>query len=659
MRILHDINSLPTFKNAVMTIGSFDGVHSAHQDILSKINQLAQEIDGESVVVTFHPHPREIIYPKDNTLQLLTDLQEKLDLLEKYGVQNVVVVPFSVEFSQQNPKEYIEKFLIGKFNPSYVVIGYDHRFGLNRGGNFTMLQEYEAEGHFKLLEIKKQELDDIVISSTKIRNALLEGDVTLASGLLNHSYALSGKVVHGKQIGKKIGFPTANIKLHQPKKLIPKEGVYAVRVMIEDSVFQGMMHIGNRPSIADDNKLSIEVHIFDFNQIIYNQDIKVKVLAFVRPNKKFDDLDQLTVQLTQDELDTRAILLNSKKLATTPKVAVAILNYNGQELLESFLPSVLYSSTEDCTIYVIDNGSTDDSLEYLTEWHPEVVQIALTKNYGFAEGYNKGMASIKEPYVAILNSDVRVAPSWLDPIVKVLDASPQTAVCQAKILSEEFNTHFEYAGAAGGMLDYLSYPFCRGRIFDTVEKDEGQYDTKQQIFWASGAAMVVRNDVFVQAGGFDKDFFAHQEEIDFCWRIQHLGFDVAYVPESVVYHLGGATLDYENPKKTYLNFRNNLTMMLKNDYSSSLWLKFAARLILDGVAGIKFLVGGKPKSTLAIIKAHLSVYGGMPKILQKRKTLKRLIQLKRREIPQTTFYNKSILWQYFVKGNKVYNQLEQ
>jgi len=236
MRIFRDIQALPEFNNAVITIGSFDGVHIGHQKIIKRLKHLAKEIDGESVIITFDPHPRKIIYPKDDSLQLLTTLEEKIDLCESFGVDNLVIVPFSIEFSQQLPREYVEKFLIGAFSPKYIVIGYDHRFGLNRKGDINLLQEYQEEHDFEVVQIKKQELEDITISSTKIRNALLKGDIENANHFLNHRYKLSGIVSHGDKIGKTIGYPTANISIEEPSKLIPLNGVYAAYCNISNLI---------------------------------------------------------------------------------------------------------------------------------------------------------------------------------------------------------------------------------------------------------------------------------------------------------------------------------------------------------------------------------------------------------------------------------------
>ena len=300
MQVHRDPNNLPIFINPVVTIGSFDGVHRAHLKILDRVLSLADEIDGESILVTFHPHPRKIIFPKDDTLQLLNTLEEKLFILKSIGLDHVVIVPFSVEFSQQNPREYIEKFLIDKFDPRYIVIGYDHRFGLNRGGNIELLKQYNEQ--FGIIQIQRQELEDITISSTKIRNALNEGRIDTANSYLIRPYIIQGKVIHGDKIGKSIGYPTANINVDDKDKLIPKEGIYACYVVIENERYQGMLYIGNRPSLKSNVKPEkrIEVNIFEFKDEIYDQDIRLEVINYIREDEKFDNMRLLTAQLAKD-----------------------------------------------------------------------------------------------------------------------------------------------------------------------------------------------------------------------------------------------------------------------------------------------------------------------------------------------------------------------
>ena len=312
MKVFRDINAIPSIPKPVLTIGSFDGVHLGHQQILNQINLLAKEHGGESVVITFHPHPRQIIYPKDNSLTLLNTLNEKLYLLEKAGIDNVVVVPFSIEFSQQNPKEYIEKFLIEKFQPAFIVIGYDHRFGLNREGNIFLLNQYQEAHEFEVVEIQKHELENIAISSTTIRKSIQAHEIEKANALLGSPYLISGQVISGKQLGKELGFPTANLKIENKHKLIPGEGIYAVRILHQERTFDGMLYIGNRPSLNDNDAQSIEINIFDFNEMIYHEFIIVQVLSYVRADQKYDSMDALKAQLSLDKKMVQAILKENK-----------------------------------------------------------------------------------------------------------------------------------------------------------------------------------------------------------------------------------------------------------------------------------------------------------------------------------------------------------
>ena len=662
MRIFRDIDELPNFINAVITIGSFDGVHRGHQKIIKRINHLAKEIDGESVIITFDPHPRKIIYPKDDSLVLLNTLDEKIDLIESFGVDNLVIVPFSIEFSQQPPREYIERFLLKSFNPSYIVIGYDHRFGLNREGNIDLLEAYSAEHNFKVAQIKKQELEDITISSTKIRDAIKEGDIVEANQFLNHKYKISGIVSHGDKIGKKIGYPTANIEVDEKNKLIPHEGVYAVTCDIEGLEKNGMMYIGTRPSISGViHKQKIEVNIFDFNDDIYNKPIEVAVLSRIRGDQKFDSLDELKDQLAKDKIKAlESFETSSYEVQSQDKVCIAILNWNGEEYLESYLPQVLYSSSDPINVAVIDNASDDESIAYIQDWHPEIQLIQLPKNFGFAEGYNRGIEYIDAKYTVILNSDVSVKTDWLDPILEAMDEDPQLVICQPKILSLEEKDSFEYAGACGGFLDSLGYPYCRGRIFDNLEKDNGQYENEMPIDWASGAAMVVRTEVFKNLGGFDNDYFAHMEEIDFCIRARKCGYKIKVIPQSIVYHLGGGTLDYSSPRKVNLNFRNSLYTLFKNESSGSLFWKLPTRLILDGVAAAKFLAEGKVSHIKAIIGAHWTFFGQIPKLIKKRKSLKKLVQKYKIGSPtKRSKYSSSIVLDFYLKGKKTFDKLSK
>ncbi len=661
MNIYRDIQQLPSFKKAVITIGSFDGIHSGHQKILHRVKDLADEINGESVVVTFYPHPRSVIDPSSNEISVLTTLDEKLDLLKKLGIQHVVVVPFSFEFSRQLPREYIEKFIIGNFNPAYIVIGYDHRFGLNRKGDITLLKEYESNSGFKVIEIPRQDIEDIAISSTRIRKAVHAGEMEEAAAWLGYPYILSGRVVHGDKLGSKIGYPTANLQLESKDKLLPKVGVYAVQVEIDEVLFGGMMYIGKRPTVSDQTFDNIEINVFDFDQNIYDRNIKISTIHFLRDDTKFEDIEAMKLQIGQDEENARLLLASySKNTPDKADVTIAILNYNGAELLESYLPIMGYSSSKyNVDIVVIDNHSDDLSIDLVTEWYPEIKIVELTKNYGFATGYNKGLKDIHTEFVVIINSDVQVTENWLDPIIDAMKADITIGAAQPVIKSMEDKSSFEYAGAAGGFIDALGYPFCRGRIFNTIEKDHGQYKEEIEVFWASGAAMVVRNKLFKEIGGFDGGFFAHQEEIDLCWRMKMAGYNILCLPQSVVYHEGGGTLDYQNPRKDFLNFRNNLYLLTKNMYLTSLLWLIPIRLILDGIAGIKFLFEGKPKSTLAIIRAHLSFYIHLPLVMERRN--KEYQWIRNVKINNPNFSGKyygSIVYKYYIEGKKKFSQLK-
>jgi GT2 family glycosyltransferase len=328
------------------------------------------------------------------------------------------------------------------------------------------------------------------------------------------------------------------------------------------------------------------------------------------------------------------------------KIAVVILNWNGEKLLKQFLPSVISFSSE-AKIYVADNASTDNSLEVIKNQFPSVTIIQNDANYGFAKGYNVALQNIEEKYLCLLNSDVEVTENWLTPILSLFENNPEVGIIQPKILDYKNKAYFEYAGAAGGYIDKFGYPFCRGRIFDNVEKDNGQYDDEQTIFWASGACFFIRKDIFNQLNGFDDDFFAHQEEIDLCWRAINGGYKIKYTSKSVVFHVGGATLNEGNPRKTFLNFRNSLLMLLKNLPKKELFSIIFSRLCMDGLAGIQFVFKGKFKHSFAIIKAHFSFYSLINKTLKKRTSL----QLK------NYYYTKSIVYQYFVKNGKVFDKI--
>lgn len=285
------------------------------------------------------------------------------------------------------------------------------------------------------------------------------------------------------------------------------------------------------------------------------------------------------------------------------QTAVVILNYNGAGMLRRFLPSVIKYSPE-ASIYVADNGSSDESCDVVRNEFPAVKLMVLDHNYGFAEGYNRALAQVDEEYAVLLNSDVEVTRGWLSPMTQLLDSNPEVAACQPKLLSFKQKDFFEYAGAAGGFIDKWGYTFCRGRIFNTVERDSGQYDDTTDVFWATGAALMIRNEVYKNNGGLDGRFFAHMEEIDLCWRLRSRGYRIACVPQSHVYHVGGATLKKENPQKTYLNFRNNLLMIYKNAPDCQLKKIMLFRKVFDNVAALKFLASGDYAAFKAVRKAR-------------------------------------------------------
>ena len=325
------------------------------------------------------------------------------------------------------------------------------------------------------------------------------------------------------------------------------------------------------------------------------------------------------------------------------KIAVVILNWNGAKLLEKFMPSIVAFSDE-ATIYLADNASTDNSIQIIVEQFPLVKIIKNDDNYGFAKGYNKALKNVEEPFYALVNSDIEVTENWLTPILSQFENETKTAIIQPKILDFKNKDFFEYAGAGGGFIDKYGYPFCRGRIFNSIEKDLGQYDDKIEIFWASGACFFIRKDVYRILNGFDDDFFAHQEEIDLCWRAFNLGYSVKYNSKSKVYHVGGATLNEGNPMKTFLNFRNSLSMLLKNLPKNQLLYVLLIRMILDGIAGFQFLFKGKFKHFLAILKAHFYFYKLIFKNLKKRGLIKK----------NNYYQTESIVYNYFVKNKKLY-----
>mgnify|MGYP000253506894 FL=1 len=327
------------------------------------------------------------------------------------------------------------------------------------------------------------------------------------------------------------------------------------------------------------------------------------------------------------------------------KLAIVILNWNGQQLLEQFLPSVV-SHSKQATIYIADNASTDNSIDFITTHYPEITIIKNSINGGYAKGYNDALQHINADVYCLLNSDIEVTENWLTPIISEFQTDDNIAAIQPKILDYKDKSKFEYAGAGGGFIDKYGYPYCRGRIFNSIETDLKQYNDTLNIFWASGACLFVKSNTYHYLNGFDEDYFAHQEEIDLCWRIQNSGKHIKYVGTSTVYHVGGATLATQHPKKTFLNFRNSLFNLVKNTPKNKGFGLIFIRLSLDGVAGIKYLFEGKPLHTIAIIKAHFSFYANLFKMLKKRTS----------EAKKQGYFNtKSIVWDYFVKNKKVHS----
>ncbi|MFH6603978.1 glycosyltransferase family 2 protein [Maribacter algicola] len=329
------------------------------------------------------------------------------------------------------------------------------------------------------------------------------------------------------------------------------------------------------------------------------------------------------------------------------KIAIVILNWNGEVLLERFLPSVVRHS-EEADIYVADNASTDLSVQFINENYPMVKVIQNRVNGGFAKGYNDALQQVEADIFCLLNSDVEVTEGWLTAIIDLFANNLQAAIVQPKVLDLLHKNYFEYAGAAGGFLDQLGYPFCRGRIFQSLEKDNGQYDDVREIFWATGACMFIKKEVFDALGGFDEDYFAHQEEVDLCWRAKNAGHKVFYVGASKVYHLGGSTLSNMNPKKTYLNFRNSLFSIVKNLPRKKTFVIIIFRLLLDGVAAIRFIFQFKWNHCFAILRAHLSFYRQFPKMYRKREKANFILKY---------YVTKSIVWSHFVHQVKNFNVL--
>lgn len=340
------------------------------------------------------------------------------------------------------------------------------------------------------------------------------------------------------------------------------------------------------------------------------------------------------------------------------KVGIVILNWNGKNHLQTFLPSVVTHS-RDVSIVVIDNHSSDDSVSFIQKNYPQIELVHNRQNGGFAKGYNEGLEQIKGKfeYYVLLNSDVEVTPNWIEPIIKLMEEDETVSACQPKVLSYTNKNLFEHAGACGGFMDKNAYPFCRGRIFKEIEKDEHQYDTIKEIFWATGACMFVRSSSFHELGGFDEDYFAHMEEIDLCWRMKLHAHKIMVNPNSIVYHLGGGTLNYMSPRKVYLNFRNSLFTLYKNYRGDFLVIKMAWRFCLDYIASVAFVLNGDFKAAWQVLKAQAHFLSKLEKMKTKRRALK--VSSKSYVSNRTGIYNKSVVFSSFIKGKNKYSELEE
>lgn len=338
-----------------------------------------------------------------------------------------------------------------------------------------------------------------------------------------------------------------------------------------------------------------------------------------------------------------------------PEVSVVILNYNTRDLLEKFLPGVLKSTYEPLRVVVVDNGSSDGSTDWVSEHLPAVELIRFEENLGFAGGYHKALSLIQSDYYVLLNSDVEVTEGWLEPLVRLAESRPDIAAVQPKILDQRNRHLFEYAGASGGFIDTLGYPFCRGRVFDVMEEDKGQYNEPTEIFWATGAALFIRAKTYHEAGGLDPRFFAHMEEIDLCWRLHALGYKLWVEPASVVYHIGGGTLSQQNARKTFLNFRNALILLTKNLPQGRLLPTLLAKLVLDGLAGARFAWMGEWKNTWAIVRAHWTFFSQLPYWLKVRSSLPQMKASELRQHP--AFVHTSIVWQFFARKRRTFSEL--
>jgi riboflavin kinase/FMN adenylyltransferase len=666
MEVHYNLDNLPTFRNAVISVGSFDGVHLGHRRLIRQVLKLAAHVRGESVLITFDPHPRNIVDPSETRQFLLNSLSEKIRLLEETGIDHLVIVPFSLDFAQQSADEYIDRFLVRRFRPRYIVLGYNHRFGANRQGDIRYLKWKGPQYGYETVQVGRVLLDGDPVSSTRIRGMVQQRDFIAVSTMLSKNYFLTGEVVKGRQIGREIGFPTANLRVDEKDKLIPPDGIYAAYAWWQGQRYQAMLYIGRKPTLESHTDRVIEVHILQFNEQIYGQKLLLEVVQLIRDDEQFADKTALQHQIRMDHKRIKIALEDHENLEREAPVkkptslAVAILNYNGLKHLKHYLRDVLQACRDaGAECHIIDNASTDGSRAWLAAQYPNLNVIELTKNWGFAGGYNHGLLHIDAEQYMLLNSDVALPSGTLEALQKTMASDPEIAVCQPKILADSRRDHFEYAGAAGGWMDILGYPFCRGRVFEVTEQDQGQYDEPAEIFWASGAAFLVRSELFHRFGGFDSQFFAHLEEIDLCWRLKRAGYKIVAEPRAAVYHLGGGTLAYDTPRKAYLNFRNSLITLVKNDRPIDLIWKIPVRLLLDYAAIILFLFQGKWQHILSVLRAQLDFILTLPLTVLKRHYHQREID-KYRIHPNpkmTGYYFGSIVWEFFLNNRKTFREI--
>lgn len=334
--------------------------------------------------------------------------------------------------------------------------------------------------------------------------------------------------------------------------------------------------------------------------------------------------------------------------------AVVILSYNGKKWHEQFLPLIVAEAETGYEVIVADNASTDDTLQYVREHFPSVKTLHIPVNKGFANGYYEALQQVQAKYYILLSADFEVTPGWFPPLLTAMQRYPGLAACQPKIRYWRERESFEYAGAGGGFMDKWGYLFCRGRIFNDLEKDQGQYNDDIEVFWASGGCLMVRADLYHQVGGLDADLYAHMEEVDLCWRLKNAGYRIGYIGGSTVFHVGGSVISYGSPQKLYYNFRNNLVLLLKNEKGAKLFWLLPFRLMLDGLAGLQFLFQGKFKEIGIIIKAHFHFYGSIGKWLRHRKKAQKVVAHRNEE----GLYRKSIIWQYFALRKKTFPQLK-